>query len=246
MRGAIASGEHSVLTKVHKRSVSDEILDQLLTLISRGELRPGDRVPTEMELKDRFGVGRTSVREALKVLSSIGLIVRRNEGTFVAEDAPYRLLDSLLKVTFARDRLGLRHLFEARRLIEGEIVALAAQRRSPDLVNELRELWEAMADTPVDDFGHYFELDMQFHSLVAEMADNPVIVTTWEVILQLLRGANIEAQRLPAVRARSRDSHEALIDAIARGDSDAARSTLQRSLQFVEAVLTADDANGGN
>src|SRR5690606_11174737 len=109
-----------MLKKVDRVSVADAVIEQLVDLIKRGELQPGDRVPGELELASELGVGRTTIREALKALQYMGLIERDHEGTVVSESALQKAFDRVIQVGVLTSQVDWRQLFQARRALEGE------------------------------------------------------------------------------------------------------------------------------
>ncbi|MBT7550029.1 MAG: FadR family transcriptional regulator, partial [Gemmatimonadetes bacterium] len=112
---------------VHRTSVSDDIVAQLTDLIARNVLKPGDRLPPERELCKQFGVGRSSLREALRSLSVMGILDGRiGEGTFVCDNSQY--LERALQWGFRLDGKKLQDLSETRLMLESQNVFLAAER----------------------------------------------------------------------------------------------------------------------
>ena len=113
---------------LERRKVYEQIAEQLLGQIGARRLKPGDPLPPERELTESFGVGRSSIREALRMLESQGVITPVNGGAFVVAD-PAAPLNSSLRLVFSLDeRAGLNDLFELRRILECEAAALAAER----------------------------------------------------------------------------------------------------------------------
>src|SRR5438309_4641619 len=116
------------LKPISRLSLSDEIVEQIIDLISRGILRPGERMPSEKQLCLQFGVGRTSVREALRSLSAMGVLeTRMGEGTFVAEDAG-RSLERSFQWGLLMNRKTVEDLVETRLMLESHTAYLAAAK----------------------------------------------------------------------------------------------------------------------
>src|SRR6267142_105801 len=129
--------DHAVeLGPIKSTRIYEEIVRQVKQLIAEGRFKSGDRLPPERELAEKFVVSRTSVREALRALESLGLIdIRPGEGTFVREVSIDALVGPLaLLMTSQREAIG--ELFEARRVLEPAIAALAASRATPDRSEE--------------------------------------------------------------------------------------------------------------
>src|SRR5439155_4866644 len=117
--------------------IYQEIVRQVKQMIAEGRLESGDQLPAERELAEKFVVGRSSVREALRALESLGLVeIRPGEGTFVREVSVESLIEPLALV-MASQREAIGELFEARRMIEPALAALAARRATPEELHEM-------------------------------------------------------------------------------------------------------------
>src|SRR4029453_12712716 len=125
------------LAPIKSTRIYEEIVRQVKAMIAEGRLKGGDRLPPERDLAEKFVVSRTSVREALRALESLGLIeIRPGEGTFVREMSVEWLVEPLALV-MASQREAIGELFEARRVLEPAIAALAAGRATPDEGQEM-------------------------------------------------------------------------------------------------------------
>src|ERR1700733_12679043 len=114
------------LQPVRKKSISDDIVQQIIALISKGDLKAGQRLPSERELCVQFGSGRSSLREALRCLSIVGVLhARVGEGTTVAVDSG-RFLDRILKWRFITEQQNIVNLMEVRIALEGLTAASVA------------------------------------------------------------------------------------------------------------------------
>src|SRR5437899_11653067 len=138
--------DHSVeLGPIKSTRIYEEIVRQVKQLIAEGRFKSGDRLPPERELAEKFVVSRTSVREALRALESLGLIaIRPGEGTFVREVSIDALVGPLaLMMTSQREAIA--ELFEARRVLEPATAALGARRATPDEVQDMERILEDQA-----------------------------------------------------------------------------------------------------
>src|SRR5215831_17829561 len=125
--------------------IYQEIARQVKSMIAEGRLKGGDRLPPERDLADKFVVSRTSVREALRALESLGLVeIRPGEGTFVREVSVESLIEPLALVMVSQ-REAIAELFEARQMLEPAIAALAARRATPEEVREMERILEEQA-----------------------------------------------------------------------------------------------------
>src|SRR5919204_1811477 len=130
---------------IHSTRIYEEIVRQIKSMIAEGRLKSGDQLPPERDLAEKFVVSRTSVREALRALESLGLVeIRPGEGTFVREASVEALIEPLaLLMVSQREAIG--ELFEARRLLEPSLAALAATRATPEEIQEMERILEEQA-----------------------------------------------------------------------------------------------------
>ena len=150
-------------------SVTDEAIEKIKDMIISGALRPGDRLPREADLARRLGLSRSSLREAVRALSLVRILdVRQGDGTYVTSLDAALLLDALSFVIELHQDRSVLELLEARRLLEAEAAALAAERREPEQIAELRALIEAMP--ACKDVEEFVENDMGFHRTIATAA----------------------------------------------------------------------------
>jgi GntR family transcriptional repressor for pyruvate dehydrogenase complex len=162
------------LKPVSRDSVSDRIVDQLVALISQGDLTPGQRIPSEKELCQRFGVGRTSVREALRSLSAMGILESHaGEGTFVSEDKS-RYLENALRWGLLLDRRVVEDLVEARLLLESQTAYLAARKATGDQLGKMEAAVAGM-EASLQDPDRYLAHDLEFHLMIARATRNSIL-----------------------------------------------------------------------
>jgi GntR family transcriptional regulator, transcriptional repressor for pyruvate dehydrogenase complex len=171
---------------VSRSSLSDEIVQQIIDLISSNALKPGERLPPERDLCKQFGVGRTSLREALRSLSVMGILdVRLGEGTFVSEGSK-KYLERTLQWGLLLDPKIIEDLVEARIFLESQTAYLAAQRATAENLDEVEQTIQGMqANLDVSD--RFLEYDLQFHSAVAKATQNSIfsyLLSTTRVHLQ--------------------------------------------------------------
>jgi GntR family transcriptional repressor for pyruvate dehydrogenase complex len=210
-----------------RTTISAQIRDRLLARIRSGALEPGARMPSERALSEQFQVARTSVREAMQGLLSLGLIERRGNRVYVAEHLPdvsFDLLDDRKEF--------VRQLFETRRLLELPIIELAAQRAS----ERERAHISAIADGFRPDMAlpEFRELDRAFHTAIAQACRNPLLVEVYGKVLgRLFRSDDLESllgdeanrDEVGRVVADASRQHAALAQAVA--DGDAARAVAE-------------------
>lgn len=217
--------------------VSSSVVDHLRDLLASGQLGPGDRLPAERDLADQLGVGRNSIREALRELQMLGLVeARRGAGTFVRAPGPGSLM-APFQTVISLSAAAIHDVMEFRRIFEPEVAAMAARNIDDDgmslLANALRRFDDAIEAEarPVD-------ADVDFHEAVALCTRNAVVIAIQHALAQLFADMR---QRLSAASYRSDNrvarGHQALFGAIVAGDPEAARDVMLQHLDEVEESL---------
>ena len=224
------------LGPIKSTRIYEEIVRQVKQLIAEGRLKSGDRLPPERELAEKFVVSRTSVREALRALESLGLIeIRAGEGTFVRQVSLDALVGPLaLMMTSQREAIG--ELFEARRVLEPAIAALAASRATPDEVQEMERILESQAREVAAGRTGLAE-DAAFHTAVGAAAHNHAITRIVHAIMDLLTQSREESLNTPGRPTRSHQDHRRILQAIAKRDPSAARQAMLDHQVAVEALV---------
>jgi GntR family transcriptional regulator, transcriptional repressor for pyruvate dehydrogenase complex len=179
------------LSSVKAGKLSEQIADQLRSAILSGLLKPADRLPSERQLVERFEASRNSVREAVKILETLGLLeVRRGSGVFVSGDHTKPMRDSL-KSMLKTQQVTVTDLTEARLVLEPAIVRLACEKATRKDMEALEENIGAAAETLKTRSSAYGE-NIAFHQIIAAATHNPVIETTMDTFFAVLREASVE------------------------------------------------------
>jgi GntR family transcriptional regulator, transcriptional repressor for pyruvate dehydrogenase complex len=217
-----------------KERLYQEIVDQIQQQILAGALKPGDQIPAERDLAERFGVSRTAVREAIKSLTEKGLIeVFVGRGTFVTNLSPDRVVESMT-LLLRNEPHGVANLQEARELLEGPTARRAAERRTDAHLARLRaieaELEEERSMSP-----RLVDGDTEFHVELARATGNPVLVLLTQTIMALLRTERLYREDLDVDSALTAAfaRHREIIDAIADRDGDRAEQAMLEHLSQI-------------
>lgn len=219
-------------TPLVSERLSDRLASRLIAQINSGLLNPGDRLPTEQALAASHGVSRTVVREAMHQLKSRALVVaRQGSGVFVAptpENQPLAYDPSVLGSV-----QSVVHVIEVRRVLEGEIAALAAERATRAQIAQLRRSLKAI-DTAVAEGRDGVAEDLAFHRVIGESTGNPQFRLLLGFLEQYLReGMRItrgnEARRRDFMQSVQQE-HKAMVEAIAARDPAKARHHATRHI----------------
>jgi GntR family transcriptional regulator, transcriptional repressor for pyruvate dehydrogenase complex len=230
---------------VARRKVYEQVAEQLLGQIGARRLKPGDVLPPERELTESFGVGRSSIREALRMLESQGVISAVSGGSFVVSDAASPLNSSLRLMVTLDDRSGIHHLFELRRILEVEAAALAAARHNAAHLEEMDAAIEEMAASLIDHGGSRFiDADLRFHLAVAEATGNRLVLHSMQAVRDVVRRALMTVFVIPHSPESAVVEHRAIRAAIASGDPAHARQEMTDHLVRVEADVEKGVSSG--
>lgn len=208
-----------------------QVVSHVRTLIERGALRPGDRLPAERDLAARIGVSRPSVRAGLHALAAMGVVrSRHGSGTYIPEGPP-SLVPEPLGFLAALHRFSRDEMYEARRVLEVGAAGLAAERATPE---QLAALADAVASlfALMDEPQAFLIHDVDFHRAVAASSGNPILAALIEMVSNLY----YEHRRRTAERAANRDlraaaeAHRRIYQAIRARNPEAARTAMHDHL----------------
>ncbi len=235
------AGERVDIVPIKSTRIYQEIIRQVKVMIAEGRLKSGDQLPPERELAEKFLVSRTSVREALRALESLGLVeIRPGEGTFVREISLDALVEPLALVMLSQ-REALGELFEARRLLEPTLAALAATRATPEEIHEMERILEEQAKEVASGKTGLAQ-DAQFHAAIGAAAHNRAITRIAHAIMDLLTQSREESLNTPGRPERSHQNHRQILKAIAERDAKAAQEAMLDHLETVEKLVRGASA----
>jgi GntR family transcriptional regulator, transcriptional repressor for pyruvate dehydrogenase complex len=222
---------------VKKRKLFEEVIDQFQTLLESGEYQVGDKLPSLTNLAELFNVGKPTLREALSVLTSTGVLeINQGSGVFVRrltlEPEP-ELLSSFEKV----DSEQLLYWLEFRRAFEVEAAGLAALRRSEDDLRELEEI-ERQLEAELEQGKIASEWDYKFHYAIAKATKNPIFTEAISSNAHILQQQFFENIRqtiaIPSRRELIITEHQKLIEAIKNGKTREARQMMRKHIENAE------------
>ncbi len=229
---------------VERQKVYELIAENLLAQIAGRRLKPGDALPPERELTRRYQAGRSSVREALRMLESKGLIESVGNGSFTVSNFRNPLNNSL-KLLLSLDEANMREIYELRRILEAEAAALAAERRSEaDLEDMEVAIGEMAAGLDSDRADSYIEADLRFHLAIAKASGNRLVLHSMHALRDLIRRALMSIYLIPSSPERSLEQHRLIRAAILAQDAERARDEMRAHLVRVEADVHQIVAQG--
>jgi GntR family transcriptional regulator, transcriptional repressor for pyruvate dehydrogenase complex len=227
---------HGDLGQFKQASPRDKVSEAVLALIRNGELKPGTLLPSEPDLIRMTGVSRSSVREAIRGLETMGLLeIHRGKGTYIREIDTGSVADAQLLLLLA-DRKVLENLIEVRITLEPLLARLAAERATNDDVTALRDALGGMQRA--SNHEEWRPSHLAFHQALAQASHNILLTKIWSLITMFLKDS-------PLVTGETRPSlphsHDELVDAIADHDVTRAQDAMAQHIEDMRRVFSEDE-----
>ena len=214
----------SYLKSLKKESVVQSVINRLTDAMRSKELKPGDKIPPEPELAESLGVARSSVREAIKILTYLGVLEsKRSEGTFVCDGFSESMIDPMVYgIILNQD--SFENLMELREMTEAGMMRLAMRHHTDEDISELEDILREMKDSleEEDPIQSFFEFDNRFHDKVASMGRNPMADKIDRVVRSLTYALRYDTVKEMINAGRGEElyyKHEDLLDAIVNAET---------------------------
>jgi GntR family transcriptional repressor for pyruvate dehydrogenase complex len=234
----LASIRPPQFTELERRTAAADVVDRIKMMIAKGELQPGERLPSQRDLSLRLGISVATVREAINSLRGVGLLdARQGSGTYVTALEPEQLMQPV-RFALSLSGRGLAELFDVRLLFEPVVARAAALRRSDA---ELAEMRRCVAGTEQRGFTirRLLELDAELHDRISRASHNTLLITLMGSIAALASQSRERTGSIPKVMANAHRDHELIVNAIAARDGDAAAAAMHAHIENVRAAAIA-------
>jgi GntR family transcriptional repressor for pyruvate dehydrogenase complex len=225
---------------IKKASLSDE---KIKAAIRNGELKPGDRIPSHDDLCKRWGISRTTIREALNKLESLGILTKyQGRGTYINDITADNMISSSEFGTLL-DRAAVLQLLEARKLVETAIVGLSAERRTMEELEVLQQLLEELEEANRENnHVHYSKADHEFHLFISKMSKNPFLEVMMRNIseplaIQQMEVISLKPEDQKRISDKSQKYHRKIFADIKEGDPQSAKRSMGLHLESVEKFM---------
>lgn len=223
------------LKNLKKESVVQSVINCLTDAMRNKELKPGDRIPPEPDLAASLGVARSSVREAIKILTYLGVLEsKRSEGTFVCNGFQENMIDPMIYgIILNQD--SFENLMELREMTETGIMRLAILKYNEEegrTLERLLEQMKAVLDSGEDMVDRFFQVDNEFHDMVSQMGKNPLADKISRVVRTLTHAMRYETVSTMINSGRSEElfeAHSRLYDTLRSGDLNNVREIVRES-----------------
>jgi DNA-binding FadR family transcriptional regulator len=229
------------IEQIVRRKLSDEVFDRLERMITSGELKPGDEMPSERVLMERFGVGRPAIREAMQSLANKGLVnISHGERAKVLKltaQSIFRQVDLTAKIMLSQSADSLEHLKSARIFFERGMAREAAARAQQADIDDLRAIIERQRRS-LGNAEEFISADMQFHTRIAQVSGNPIFAAVSEAMLAWLKQYHTEMLIWTGKEKFTLVEHEEILDRLAANDADGAEAAVLKHLERSRSLYT--------
>jgi GntR family transcriptional regulator, transcriptional repressor for pyruvate dehydrogenase complex len=224
------------LTPVTRTTLTADICRKMVSHLIRGIWGEGEKIPAERELCNKLGVGRASLREALKALEIMGMIeTRLGDGTYVCKRSDF-FSRPLLWAIVSSSEADARELVEARTLIEVELAGLAAERATSQSLEQISEQLRHMERAKKNP-QEFVQADVNFHLAIAQAASSSILMNALHLIRNLLQQWVLTAAVVKGVPEKACIQHKRVLQAIEKRDSAAARKEMRNHLHDMAGFL---------
>ena len=215
----------------------ESVIDQIMDLAKRSELKPGDKLPPERELAEKLSISRNSLREAFRVLESRGLIKSKAGGGRYIREIRKNGYSNTENIILSLEKSSILELLEARELFEAKIVKIAAQRATIEDTELIEQVLNKMSEEEELKYGKETESDTEFHLAIAKASHNFVFTNIIRLHLDLLKGTREKTQQIPGRREERWREHQAILQAIKEHDTKKAGEAMLKHLRNVREAL---------
>ncbi len=219
----------NAISSVRRSNLVDEVITQLRQMIESRDAQPGDRLPSEAEMAKSLGVGRSTLREAIRVLAHLGLVESRSgTGTFITGQH-LRAVAETPDVSIH----DLQQTLDFRYGVEVIACRLAAQNRSDSQMQEMKARWEAcMALGSGDDYAEFAKRDYEFHRSVVAASQNPLLLKAYELGAEAIQRSSRTLLQLGPLQPMLH-FHDALIESIEQQNQAEAEESVRQNFEDV-------------
>lgn len=244
-----ANGKY--LAPIQAKSVVDRVVSRLTSAIMSGELKPGMKIPTEADLVKAFGVGRNTIREAIRILVTYGILeVRRADGTYVCDDFSPKILDPMLYGIILQKESAHHELIGLRKLLDNGILQELFYTKLPEKtwkrLNAIQDDLETYLCSGENNITIIAKKDIAFHQELAAATNNIAVMTIYDSIVKITEDflyKTIETILQQDAVAYFSDSHRGIMEKLAGGSADELFERVDWSYQYWYKTFEKEDSS---
>jgi len=235
-------GEDMLLKPIKRVRLYENAVEQIQSLILRSRYKPKDRLPPERSLAEQLNISRPSLREALRILSVMGLIeIKVGDGIYVKDVSFVPYIESVNRSISSRlstEWDSLIKLWQVRKILEVGMVDLLTKRITGPF---LKNLWHCIEEMEknIDDQDAFISSGIRFHRLIAEAGQNEILILVWDTLGDLIRKSHDQIYRISRSPKRSLRSHKTIYYALKRKDIPQASESMKKHMAEEEEALLA-------
>lgn len=215
----------------------ESAIEQIMDLVKKSELKPGDKLPPERKLAEKLSISRGSLREAFRVLESKGLIKSKAGGGRFIREIRKNGHNSTENIILSLEKSSILELLEAREMFEVKIAKIAAQRATPEDIKLIEMALNKMNQKEELKDEKKTESDTEFHLAIASTSHNFVFVNIIKLHLDLLKETRGKTWQIPGRREKQYQEHQTILQAIKEHNSKKAGEAMLTHLKNVEEVV---------
>jgi GntR family transcriptional repressor for pyruvate dehydrogenase complex len=224
-----------MLREVRKKRAHEDIVKQIRSLVEKGRLKQGEKLPPERDLSEAFKVSRATVREAIFSLETMKLVRRRQgDGTYITAASGEDLVQPLA-LSLVHEKDDLIDIFSLRKLIEPEVAHLASENARPEDIQKLKKILREQ-EKEVSLKKNPVRTDAEFHHALAKTSRNRIFERLLTAIMDLLQKTREQYLQTEERKQSSLVGHREILAAIQMGDGKKARQAMRRHLEKVESI----------
>ena len=218
---------------------AEEFLTELI--LSR-EFTSGEYLPPEMELCNKLGIGRSTLRETISILESKGLVRRKHGVGVMVVDGSHKAASHIIHLMFKRNQISHINILEMRRLVETQAVRWASERATEEDIKLIENAVDVMKSNS-STFDEYVDADYEFHLGITKATHNPILVIFMQTIQSILKDIIVSTLRSGLRPERSRHYHEKILEAIKERDPEKASTALSEHLLGTENLIMNNNSD---
>ena len=223
------------MTLKREGTLSQLVLESIQESIRDGEFRPGEALPSERELAERYGVGKSSIREAVKMLQVLGVVeTAQGRGTYLRRSVGPQILRPLL-LDMMLLRTSADELYEFRLFFDRAYIRLAASRATEELKRRAREAFEGLSRAQRESLPGAEEFDRDFHLAILEATGNEFIIKTGVMIMELCRPHMTKSSVM--LDETALENHEKILEIFCSGKTDGLDEAVEKSMSAFRRTL---------
>ncbi len=230
-RMSIALGNELKMESLDNGTVVERVIQQITNMVSAGRFKMGGRLPSEFELMEELCVSRNSLREAMKILSAMGVVdIRRGDGTYICQKVKPSVFDSVI-YSMIMESSSEEEIIELRQTLDEDVLSLAIQKCSQEEIDELQDIiYQMRRHFENGELGKAAKLDYKFHMYLTQCTRNSFLSRIVTGVYKLFEGSIEKNIRTEELFANADEHHQEIVDCLRTRDESRIKQVVGNSL----------------